>query len=88
MENLTNKDFTSDQEVRWCPGCGDYAILRAIPDKLGGVLFMFGAIAVLFILPWLDRSPVRSSQFRPIFKIFFWVFSWMRSYNYFFIVCF
>ncbi len=34
-----------------------YAILRAIPDKLGGVLFMFGAIAVLFILPWLDRSP-------------------------------
>ena len=34
---------------------------------------MFGAIAVLFILPWLDRSPVRSSQFRPIFKIFFWV---------------
>ena len=37
-----------------------YAILRAIPDKLGGVLFMFGAIAVLFILPWLDKSPVRS----------------------------
>jgi ubiquinol-cytochrome c reductase cytochrome b subunit len=50
-----------------------YAILRAIPDKLGGVLFMFGAIAVLFILPWLDRSPVRSGQFRPIFKIFFWI---------------
>ena len=50
-----------------------YAILRAIPDKLGGVLFMFGAIAVLFILPWLDRSSVRSSQFRPIYKIFFWV---------------
>ena len=50
-----------------------YAILRAIPDKLGGVLFMFGSIAVLFVLPWLDRSPVRSSQFRPIFKIFFWI---------------
>ncbi len=50
-----------------------YAILRAIPDKLGGVLFMFGSIAVLFILPWLDRSPVRSGQFRPIFKIFFWI---------------
>ena len=50
-----------------------YAILRAIPDKLGGVLFMFGAIAVLFILPWLDRSSVRSSQFRPIYKIFFWI---------------
>ena len=50
-----------------------YAILRAIPDKLGGVVFMFGAIAVLFILPWLDRSPVRSGRFRPIFKIFFWL---------------
>ncbi|MGB2304778.1 MAG: cytochrome b, partial [Candidatus Puniceispirillales bacterium] len=50
-----------------------YAILRAIPDKLGGVLFMFGAIAVLFILPWLDRSPVRSGRFRPLFKLFFWV---------------
>ena len=51
-----------------------YAILRAVPDKLGGVLAMFGAIAVLFVLPWLDRSPVRSGRFRPIFKIFFWLF--------------
>ena len=34
---------------------------------------MFGAIGVLFVLPWLDKSPVRSSQFRPIFKIFFWI---------------
>ena len=34
---------------------------------------MFGAIAVLFILPWLDRSSVRSSQFRPMYKIFFWI---------------
>ena len=51
-----------------------YAILRAVPDKLGGVLAMFGAIAVLFILPWLDRSPIRSGNFRPIFRIFFWVF--------------
>jgi ubiquinol-cytochrome c reductase cytochrome b subunit len=50
-----------------------YAILRAVPDKLGGVVLMFGAIAVLFILPWLDRSPVRSGQFRPMFKIFFWI---------------
>ena len=47
-----------------------YAILRAIPDKLGGVLFMFGAIAVLFVLPWLDKSPVRSSRFRPLYKVF------------------
>ena len=34
MEHLTNKDFSSDQEVRWCPGCGDYAILRAIQKAL------------------------------------------------------
>ena len=32
-----------------------------------------GAIAVLFILPWLDKSPIRSSQFRPIYKLFFWI---------------
>ena len=51
-----------------------YAILRAVPDKLLGVLAMFAAIGVLFILPWLDRSPVRSATFRPIFKIMFWVF--------------
>ena len=30
LEPLTRKDFTSDQEVRWCPGCGDYAILAAV----------------------------------------------------------
>jgi 2-oxoglutarate ferredoxin oxidoreductase subunit beta len=34
MQHLTNKDFTSDQEVRWCPGCGDYAILRAMQKAL------------------------------------------------------
>jgi quinol-cytochrome oxidoreductase complex cytochrome b subunit len=50
-----------------------YAILRAIPDKLMGVLAMFASIGVLFILPWLDRSPVRSGTFRPLFKIFFWL---------------
>ena len=50
-----------------------YAILRAVPDKLGGVLFMFGAIFVLFILPWLDRQPIRSSNFRPLYKMFFWI---------------
>ncbi len=47
-----------------------YAILRAIPDKLGGVIAMFGAIAVLFVLPWLDTSRVRSATFRPIYKWF------------------
>ena len=50
-----------------------YAILRAEPDKLGGVLLMFGAIMVLFNLPWLDRQTIRSSQFRPMYKIFFWI---------------
>jgi ubiquinol-cytochrome c reductase cytochrome b subunit len=48
-----------------------YAILRAVPDALGGVVLMFGAILVLFFLPWLDRSPVRSMRFRPIAK---WAF--------------
>jgi ubiquinol-cytochrome c reductase cytochrome b/c1 subunit len=48
-----------------------YAILRAVPDKLGGVLMMFGSIAVLFVLPWLDTSPVRSMRFRPLARLFF-----------------
>lgn len=48
-----------------------YAILRSVPDKLGGVTLMFGAIFVLFVLPWLDRHPVRSGRFRPLFKIFY-----------------
>lgn len=41
-----------------------YAILRAVPDKLFGVIAMGAAIAVLFVLPWLDRSPVRSMRFK------------------------
>jgi len=51
-----------------------YAILRAIPDKLGGVIAMFAAIAILAFIPWLDRSPVRSTKYRPIYKWFFWLF--------------
>jgi ubiquinol-cytochrome c reductase cytochrome b/c1 subunit len=59
-----------------------YAILRAItfdifwiiPAKLGGVIAMFAAIAVLFVVPWLDTSPVRSARYRPLYKIFFWIF--------------
>jgi quinol-cytochrome oxidoreductase complex cytochrome b subunit len=56
-----------------------YAILRSVPDilfipaKLAGVLAMFGSILLQFVLPWLDSSPVRSGQFRPRFKIFFWL---------------
>jgi ubiquinol-cytochrome c reductase cytochrome b subunit len=66
-----------------------YAILRSItfsitlpftdvvliPAKLGGVIGMFGSIAILFVLPWLDTSPVRSSRFRPIFR--WWVLLWL-----------
>ncbi|MFZ5719351.1 MAG: cytochrome b [Pseudomonadota bacterium] len=51
-----------------------YAILRAVPDKLGGVLLMFGAIATLFVLPWLDTSKVRSMRYRPTAKWYFWIF--------------
>lgn len=58
-----------------------YAILRAITfnigpidSKLGGVLAMFGSIAVLFVLPWLDTSKVRSAVYRPWYKMFFWLF--------------
>jgi len=51
-----------------------YAILRAVPDKLGGVLLMFASILVLAALPWLDTSKVRSCTFRPVYKWFFWLF--------------
>ena len=51
-----------------------YAILRAVPDKLLGVIALFGAIGMLFILPWLDTSRVRSAVFRPIYRQFFWIF--------------
>ncbi len=50
-----------------------YAILRSIPDKLIGVIALFGAIATLFFLPWLDTSKVRSMRFRPMMKQFFWI---------------
>ncbi len=57
-----------------------YAILRAftvdfliVPAKLMGVLAMFSAILVWFFLPWLDKSPVRSAKFRPLYRKFFWV---------------
>ena len=47
-----------------------YSVLRAVPDKLGGVIAMGGSIVVLFILPWLDRGEVKSIRYRSgIFKI-------------------
>jgi len=51
-----------------------YAMLRSVPQKLIGVLVLFGAIATLFFVPWLDTSRVRSGSFRPLFKWFFWAF--------------
>jgi len=51
-----------------------YAILRAIPNKLLGVIALFSSIAILFFVPWLDTSRVRSGSFRPLFKWFFWAF--------------
>ncbi len=51
-----------------------YAILRSIPSKLGGAAAMFAAVAIIAFLPWLDTSRVKSATYRPIFKIFFWIF--------------
>jgi len=45
-----------------------YAMLRSVPNKLGGVVLMFSSILVLFFVPWLDTSPVRSARFRPIYR--------------------
>jgi ubiquinol-cytochrome c reductase cytochrome b subunit len=54
-----------------------YAILRAIPSKLGGVIAMFASILILCFIPWLDTSRVRSAKYRPIFKWFLMV--WFLS---------
>src|ERR1044071_6257187 len=51
-----------------------YAILRSIPNKLAGVVAMFGSILVLAFLPWLDTSRVKSAVYRPLYRQFFWVF--------------
>jgi len=50
-----------------------YAILRSIPDKLGGVAAMGGALVVLFLIPFINTSEIRSTTFRPIFKVFYWL---------------
>ena len=55
-----------------------YAILRSVPDKLLGVCMMFGSLLVLFILPWLDTSRVRSCRFRPTYRWFLLV--WVVSF--------
>lgn len=64
-----------------------YAMLRAIPDKLTGVIIMGAAVLILFLLPWLDRSPVRSIRYRGpltklalgIFVIAFVLLGWLGS---------
>jgi ubiquinol-cytochrome c reductase cytochrome b subunit len=64
-----------------------YAILRAVPDKLFGVVAMGAAIVVLFLLPWLDRSPVKSIRYKgwlfklmiAIFVISFIALSWLGT---------
>jgi ubiquinol-cytochrome c reductase cytochrome b subunit len=50
-----------------------YAILRSVPNKLLGVILAFGSIFLLFLVPWLDSSPVRSARFRPVYKWVFWL---------------
>src|ERR1051326_4130042 len=54
-----------------------YAILRSVPNKLLGVCMMFGSILILFVIPWLDTSRVRSARFRPTYKwlLLVWVVS-------------
>jgi len=51
-----------------------YAILRSIPNKLIGVIALFGSIGILVFLPWLDTSRVKSATYRPLYKQFFWLF--------------
>jgi len=51
-----------------------YAILRAIPNKLLGVMALGASIVILAFLPWLDTSKVRSARYRPLYRQFFWAF--------------
>ena len=51
-----------------------YAILRSIPNKLLGVIAMFGSLLILLVLPLTDLSRTRGNQFRPAMKLFFWFF--------------
>src|ERR1043165_10201606 len=55
-----------------------YAILRAIPNKLMGVIALFASIVILAFLPWLDTSRVRSANYRPLYRQFFLIFVLVR----------
>ena len=59
-----------------------YAILRAIPNKIGGVLAMFSALLILFPLSYFQTINIRSNRFRPIFHFIFWIF----IFNFFFLM--
>lgn len=50
-----------------------YAILRSIPNKIGGVIAMFGSLLILLTIPFTNSSEIRSTVFRPIFKILYWL---------------
>jgi len=52
-----------------------YAILRSIPDKLGGVIAMGGALVILLFLPFIHQSEIRSAAFRPLYRKGFWFFA-------------
>ncbi|MDC0033222.1 cytochrome b N-terminal domain-containing protein [Alphaproteobacteria bacterium] len=58
--------FTADAFIYW-------PVSWLMSAKLAGVIAMFGSIMVLFVLPWLDWSPVRSARYRPLYKQFFWL---------------
>nr|YP_010394265.1 apocytochrome b [Phytophthora cryptogea]DAZ88273.1 TPA_asm: apocytochrome b [Phytophthora cryptogea] len=50
-----------------------YAILRSIPNKIGGVIAMFGSLIILLTIPFTNSSEIRSTAFRPIFKVCYWL---------------
>jgi ubiquinol-cytochrome c reductase cytochrome b subunit len=50
-----------------------YAILRSIPNKIGGVIAMFGSLLILLTIPFTNSSEIRSTAFRPIFKVCYWL---------------
>nr|QTV76782.1 apocytochrome b [Phytophthora agathidicida]DAD55096.1 TPA_asm: apocytochrome b [Phytophthora agathidicida] len=50
-----------------------YAILRSIPNKIGGVIAMFGSLVILLTIPFTNSSEIRSTAFRPIFKVCYWL---------------
>jgi len=50
-----------------------YAILRSIPNKIGGVIAMFGSLIVMLTIPFTNSSEIRSTSFRPIFKVSYWL---------------